>query len=187
MPDRLRECALSHAVDEAVAGRSAVLSAGPGELAAHVLDGMSGYLAGEIRCGDEELEFLARPYRWARLADQLGAAHRADPAAGRHRSSADWEQAYGRAVPGADLRAQLEAVRGWLRADTADASVRRLVAFGAGVLERAVGSSFGASNWPERLRSSVDESFAECRWPERFLIPQTVVHRADYDDRTFVR
>jgi hypothetical protein len=61
LPDRLRECMLSHAVDGAVASRSTVLSttAGPGDLARHVLDTLTGFLAGTMSCADREPAFLA--------------------------------------------------------------------------------------------------------------------------------
>jgi hypothetical protein len=63
LPERVRSCALSHAVDEAVAARSAVLSTatGPASLASHVLSSMEGYLLGEVRCGPDEVSYYARP------------------------------------------------------------------------------------------------------------------------------
>jgi uncharacterized protein len=175
LPARVRQCALSHAVEDAVAARSPALSAGagPDALARHVIDVLEGYLAGELRCADEELDYLARPYRWLPLADVLAAAQRADPRAGRHPRSSGWERTYGRRIPGATAEEQLATVRAWLGADLADESKLRTVAFGLqapGKLELAVGSTFTAYDWASRLEATLSESFVGCRWPQRFLL-----------------
>ncbi|MEV6493473.1 ATP-binding protein, partial [Actinoplanes sp. NPDC051633] len=174
LPSRLRECAMSHAVDEAVAARSSVLStqAGPAAVAGHVLGSMTGYLDGVFDCADEELTYLARPYRWSRLADILDAS--VDGAAGRrHPRSAEWASVYGREIPGSTVAQQAAAVRLWLDRDISDASVRREVALGVrvpGALERAVGAEFEAYDWAERVETMLAENFVRCHWPARFLI-----------------
>lgn len=177
LPPRLRECAMSHAVDEAVAARSSVLStnAGPAAVAAHVLGSMTGYLHGMFTCAEAEPTFLARPYRWSRLADTLEAAAKTDGGSGpRHPQSDSWATTYGREIPGETVGAQAAAVSGWLDADIADPRVRRNVALGIqspGALERAVGSAFEAPQWVGRIETALSENFVKCRWPARFLVP----------------
>jgi hypothetical protein len=179
LPARLRECALSHAVDGAVAARSTVLSrsAGPAELAAHVLDGIEGHLVGAMRCAEEEPAYLARPYRWARVADILATARRTDPAAPRHPRTAEWAERHRREIPGETVGEQAAAVQGWLEADVADDAIRRTVALGLpepGALERAVGSAHGSADWTPRLTALLAENFAACRWPYRLLTAESV-------------
>jgi hypothetical protein len=126
------------------------------------------------------VSYLARPYRWSRLADELASASASASAAaaapasgGRDPRSASWERLYGRALPGATAAEQAAVVSGWLRADLADPAVRRTVALGArrpGALERAVGSVAGAEDWPERVSSALAEAFVAGDWPLRFLV-----------------
>jgi hypothetical protein len=172
LPSRLRECALSHAVDQAAHARSSVLAAttDPEALASHVLGSLVDYLDGAVRCAPSELSFLARPYRWARVSDVLSAA---PPDGPRHPSSVEWETFYGRPIPGATVREQSGAVHGWLERDLADAAVRRTVALGSptpSALERALGSSLGSPEWSRRVGEAVDESFVDCAWPMLMLV-----------------
>jgi hypothetical protein len=176
LPARTRECALSHAVDEAVAVRSALLSAetDPAELAAHVVGALQGRLTGEARCASEEPRFLARPYRWVVVWDELRAAADADPAADRHPRSDEWEKWAGRLIPGGTCAEQATAVGAWLDDDLRDPGVRETVAFGArapSALERAVGTGWTAPDWAARLDRSVRASFVRCEWPGRTLVP----------------
>ncbi|MFF0155056.1 ATP-binding protein [Micromonospora sp. NPDC005203] len=71
MPVRLRECALSHAVDAAVAARSAHLStrSDPDELVKHVVDSLRWTAFGGGHCAEQEPEFLAHRYRRATLLE----------------------------------------------------------------------------------------------------------------------
>lgn len=176
MPPRLRECAMSHAVDEAVAARSSVLSSrtDPVAVAGHVLGSMAGYLDGVFACADEELAFLARPYRWSRLADILDAAAKADDSGPRHPRSAEWASVYRREIPGETVGLQAAAVRRWLDRDISDAVVRRVVTLGIrapGAFELAVGAEFEAFDWAERIETVLAENFVKCHWPIRFLVP----------------
>jgi hypothetical protein len=183
LPVRLRECAMSHAVDEAVAARSSVLapSTDPDALAQHVLGSMTGYLSGVLDCADEELALLARPYRWSRLADDLTAASKVDEGGPRHSRSAEWETVYGRPIPGGTIGEQAAAARTWLDRDIADATVRRNVALGVrdpGALERALDSTFGDAEWSDRVGTTLTENFARCNWPTRFLVAAPVAVEA---------
>ena len=87
---RLRDCALSHAVDAAVAARIPVISAdlsGPA-LAVHVTAAMRAALdEGRWLCDRQEPQWLAPPYRWALVLDGLRAtAIAVTPAAARIRA-----------------------------------------------------------------------------------------------------
>ena len=93
---RLRDCALSHAVDAAVAARIPVISArvSGAALAVHVTAAMRAALDdGRWLCDQHEPQWLAPPYRWALVLDSLQALHRRDPGAGPHPRTAEWEAA----------------------------------------------------------------------------------------------
>ncbi|MEV4481406.1 ATP-binding protein [Micromonospora coxensis] len=175
MPERLRECALSHAVDGAVAARSAYLSGrcDPDELAKHVVDSLHWTALGGGTCAPQEIDFLAHRYRWAVLRDELRAEAAAAPAdAGRSAHSAEWARRYGVEIPGRTVREQLAAVSTLFDVDQRDRTAYRGVAFGArapSVIETAVGAEYGTPSWPERLTEAVDTHFADCRWPARVL------------------
>jgi hypothetical protein len=175
LPSRLRDCALSHAVDGGIAVRSRLLStrAGPAELARHVRDALDGHLSGEHLCDHEELRYLAHPYRWARLWDELNAANQTDPPpAGRDPRSDQWARQYRRDIPGDTVAEQLAAVTAWFDTDLRDPDTRHTVAFGTrkpSSLEQAVGSPFDTDYWPQHLESALAEHFAQCRWPHRIL------------------
>ncbi|MER7459323.1 ATP-binding protein [Micromonospora sp. NPDC126480] len=171
LPVRLRECAVSHAVDDAVAARSAQLSAScdPGDLAKHVVDSLHWAAFGGGHCAEQEPWFLAHPYRWAVLRDDLRAeASRAAPGAGRSARSPEWARRYGVDVPGRTVAEQFAAVSTWFDADQRDRDAGRMVAFGLrtpSVVETAVGVRCDAPSWPDRLAQAVDTCFAACRWP----------------------
>jgi hypothetical protein len=173
VPGRLLSCALSHAVDDAVAVRSPTLapSCSPDELAVHVLYSLEGQLKGESRCAAEEIRFLARPYRWRRLWDELLAIDLDVP----HPRTAEWEKIYGRDLPGAGTAAQAQLVRSWLDADQRDSSALEAVSFGSrrpSALERATDASFGGQEWAGRLTARIGEHFAGTHWPMQTLVPR---------------
>jgi hypothetical protein len=102
MPGRLRDCALSHAADAAVASRIPVISAGvsPAGLAAHVGDAMRARLAGGTwACGKEERQWLAPACRDA-AARQPGPAPRGSDGGQRY-ADAVRRVAFGVATPSA--------------------------------------------------------------------------------------
>ncbi|MEV6344295.1 ATP-binding protein [Actinoplanes sp. NPDC051851] len=176
VPTRLRDCALSQAVDEAVRSRSTVLGdhAGPEATARHLLDVAHGYLNDEFRCAVEEPEYLARPYRWQLISDELTEAARTDGAAPRHPRSAGWERETRRTIPGTTVGDQAAAVTTWLDHDLADPGPRRTVALGSRdptPLERAVGTTFGSPDWNTRIRALIEDDFEDDTWLLRFLIP----------------
>ncbi|RFS81683.1 ATP-binding protein [Actinomadura spongiicola] len=146
LPSRLRDCALSHAVDAAVAARGA-----PTGLAGHLVATFHG-----APCTDGETEFLAAPYRWCLVLEELQHAHRDDPDAGRHRLSEEWASAYKRTIPGDTLADQFGHVTTWWERDQRDPRARSVALWGGtpSALETAVGAFRTDSDWPERLREA---------------------------------
>jgi hypothetical protein len=173
---RLRDCALSHATDAAVASRVAAICSrvSPAGLAAHVTAAMHAALD-EQRwlCDRAEPAYLAPAYRWALVLDSLTAAHRSHPDAGRHRDSDAWEAAYGQPVPGDTCASQLATVQRWHAAAQADRQAVRTVAFEArtpAALEHAIGSRAGSDDRDQRLAGALT-AFHDCRWPADYLRP----------------
>ncbi|HET8683435.1 MAG TPA: hypothetical protein VFM54_16435, partial [Micromonosporaceae bacterium] len=179
---RLRDCAIGHAADAAVAARSAVIvrTAAPAGLAAHVTDVMRDRLAGRDSCSKDESQWLAYPYRWALVWDELMRLVRGSPTAPRHPRSAEWESHHGRAIPGLDAAEQLEAVQRWHAARQRDQRARHEVLFGAdrpSTLERAVGVPVTAEDWPDRLTEALGQ-LEDVAWAQRYLAqpPSQPVH-----------
>jgi DNA helicase HerA-like ATPase len=174
MDARLRDCALAHAVDDAVAARRAAISSriSPGPLAAHVIAAMRHGLAdGSWLCDQEEPQYLAPPYRWVLVSESLQAACR-DGQDGRHPRSADWEQAYGRDIPGPSCAAQFAAVSRWCHDDQRDAAAVSAVSWGLRpdtAIERAIGARAADQDWAERLAGQLTAFGPHCRWPLDYL------------------
>ncbi len=172
---RLRDCALSHAVDAAVAARAPVVSSrvsGPA-LTAHVTAAMRAALDHRWLCDQREPGWLAPPYRWALVLDSLRARHRDDPAAGPHPATPDWEAAYRRAIAGDTCASQLEQVQRWYEADQRDPYQVRAVAYGtrpATAIEHAVGARAEDPDWDQRLTDALT-AFRDCHWPRDYLLP----------------
>jgi hypothetical protein len=162
LPDRLRDCALSHAVDAAVAARASVITgrSDPSRLADHLITVLRGRLSGGSVCTGEEPEWFTIPYRWCLVLEELQAAHRRAPDAGRHPDSPAWEQVYGQPIPGDRIAEQLEQVsRRWDR-DQRDQAARDLTLWGASTpsaIETAVGARRGDDDWAERLSEAVTD------------------------------
>jgi uncharacterized protein len=173
---RLRDCALSHAVDAAVASRVPVVSSavsGP-SLAVHVVAAMRAAVD-EDRwlCDRQEPQWLAPPYRWALVLDSLRSYSQAEPDAGPHPRTAEWEAAHSRGIPGLTCADQLLAVQRWYDADQCDQRELRAVAFGGAVgaasaVEHAVGTAASDPGWEQRLTDAL-AAFRECRWPLEYL------------------
>ena len=173
---RLRDCALSHAVDAAVAARIPVISTrtSGSALAVHVIAAMRAAVD-EDRwlCDRQEPQWLAPPYRWALVLDGLRAYGQANPGAGPHPRTAEWEAAYARAIPGEASADQLEVVQRWYDTDQHDWQRLRAVAFGtrlASAIEQAVDACSGDQDWEQRLADALTD-FRNCRWPLDHLRP----------------
>ena len=174
MDRRQRDCALGHAVDDAVAARAAVISArvSPGPFARHVVAAMRQALAdGSWLCDREEPGYLAPAYQWILVLEALQKAARDEPD-GRHPRTEEWERTYGRAIPGPDCAGQLAAVTRWHAAAQRDAAQLHALAWGhrrASALERAAGATAGDADWNERLGFLLSAFTQPCRWPLDYL------------------
>jgi hypothetical protein len=176
MPERLRDCALSHAIDTAVAARVPAISTriSPEALAVHVTAAIQDILTGCLQsCVRGEIEYLAPPYRWATIRDTLRTACRAGTSQGRHPRSDTWEQGNGQLIPGQTCGQQLTIVHERYAADQRTyARVIPVVAWGdraATEIERAVGTRATSPDWPQQLTTAL-EAFKNLRWPRNFLL-----------------
>jgi uncharacterized protein len=187
MDGRLRDCALSHAADAAVAARVPAISArvSPGALAAHVAAVMRQAVAdGTPGCTAEEPQYLAPPYRWALVRDALRTAA---PGTGRNPRSGEWERAYGQPVPGRTAPQQARTVARWHARDQRDAQAVATVIWGARprpAIEQAVGCRAGDPGWPAQLAEMLT-AFARSPWPRALLRrspPRSQATRKQADD-----
>ncbi|HEY9242144.1 MAG TPA: ATP-binding protein, partial [Streptosporangiaceae bacterium] len=173
-PARLLDCAVSHAVDAAVACRVSVSSArvSPGALSAHLAAALRRGIADRGReCSFPEPQWLAPAFRWALILDSLKTLDRREPGAARHPESASWERSCGGPIPGETCARQIGAVQRWYDADQRNVSRVRGVAFGTGdpsAVERSVGARAGDEDWEQRLSEAL-EQFHDCRWPLDYL------------------
>ncbi|MFI5929028.1 ATP-binding protein [Micromonospora sp. NPDC051543] len=172
---RLRDCAISHAVDAAVAARTSGVGgvAAPRDLAIHVASALRDQLVGNQSCSSEESHWLARPYRWALVRDAL-AFHNRTHLLGRHPWSDGWAESYGRPIPGETCVGQKASVDAWYDSDQKDGATRVLVAFGASQapspIETAVGSSRQAEDWTDRVSEELRHfEPAQLSWPLLYL------------------
>jgi hypothetical protein len=173
MDGRLRDCAVSHAADGAVAARVSAISTrvSPAALAVHVTVAMRQALAAGTRaCQPEEPQYLAPPYKWTLVRDALRPARRS-PAAGRHPRSGEWEGTYGQPVPGATAKAQLNAVTRWYLRDQRDSQAVAATLWGSRprtAIEQAVGAHAGSDGWAAQFAEAL-ETFTRLQWPRNLL------------------
>jgi uncharacterized protein len=176
MDPRLRDCALSHAVDAAAAARVPVITATVGgpDLAVHVTAAMRAALD-EQRwlCERREPRWLAPAYRWVLLLDDLRAYDRDHPGAGPHPCTARWEAVYARAVPGGSCDGQVQAVRRWHDAAQRDQQQVRAVTFGTwqpSALEQTIGARANDPDWEQCLADALT-AFPDSSWAVGQLRP----------------
>jgi uncharacterized protein len=153
MPDRLRDCALSHAVDAAVGARATVV-ADPARLSDHLATALRTRLDDGKVCNGEETEWFTAPYRWCLVLEELQVTHRTDPDAGRHPRTGQWEKQYGRRIPGKDVAEQLDHVTRWWDRDQRHHTARHATLWGTAVpsaIETATTARRDDDDWPERL------------------------------------
>jgi hypothetical protein len=174
MPSRLRDCALSHGVDAALAVRVPVIAArvSPVGLASHVSTAIRARIArGSWLCQREEPKWLAPAYTWTLVLDALKSADRKSPGAGPHPRSPEWERTYGQAITGDTCARQVGTVQRWYDSAQRDGWEVRAVAFGVdgnSAIERAVGAQAEDDDFEERLTGYLDQ-FVDCRWPRLYL------------------
>jgi hypothetical protein len=108
------------------------------------------------------------------VLDSLRAHERDHPGAGPHPRTADWETAYGRAIPGSTCAEQLAAVQRWDQAARRDQQQLRIIQLGThahSAIEQAVGARISDPDWDERLTEALTD-FPGCTWPlEQFTPP----------------
>ena len=174
MPSRLRDCAISHAVDAAVSVRVPVIASrvSPVGLASHVSTAIRARVSrGAWLCQREEPRWLAPAYQWALILDALRSADTKNPGAGPHPRTPEWERAYRRVVPGDTCAGQAGTLQRWHDGAQRDAWEVRAVAFGVdhpSAVETAVGARADDDDFEERLTGHL-EQFADCRWPRLYL------------------
>jgi nucleotide-binding universal stress UspA family protein len=173
MDPRLRDCALSHAIDAAVTAHAPAISTrvSPAALASHVADVMRETLAtGTLGCASEEPGYLAPPYRWVLVKDALKTAARSS-SAGRHPRSDEWERDYGEPIPGRTIAEQARIVNRWSVRDHDDALAVSAVIWGTRPqtrIEQAVGTRASDPAWPARLTDLLG-AFVKVSWPRNLL------------------
>ena len=171
---RLRDCAVSHAVDAAVAARASAFAArvSPDALASHVATALRRWIADTGReCVFPEPQWLAPAFRWALILDDLKTLDRKSPGSGRHPRTTDWEAATGRPIPGETCALQVGVVQRWHDADQRNPADVRRIAFGAArpsALETAVGAKSADEDWEQRLSEALTQ-LHDCRWPLDYL------------------
>ncbi|MGP0024540.1 MAG: helicase HerA-like domain-containing protein [Streptosporangiaceae bacterium] len=174
LPMRLRDCALSHGVDAAVASRAPLICArvSPPALASHVVTALRARVSrGMWMCLPEEPRWLAPAYQWALLLDALTIGDPAPAGAGPDSRTGEWESVYGRPIAGPTRAAQAATVQRWHDGGLRDDTRLRGLAFGLtapSALERAVGAGAGDEDFGPRLADHLEE-FEDCYWPHLYL------------------
>jgi hypothetical protein len=174
MPDRLRDCAISHGTDTAVNSRTGVIAGrvSPVALASHVSTAIRARISrGSWLCQREEPRWLAPAYKWTLVLDALKSADRKTPGAGPHPRSAEWERTYGQVITGETCARQVGTVQRWYDGAQRDVWEVRTVAFGVdapSAIERAVGAISEDDDFEDRLTGYL-EQFIDCRWPRLYL------------------
>jgi len=173
---RLRDCSLSHAVDNAAASRMPAIAAavsGPA-LAAHVTCAMRAALdEGRWACDAHEPQWLTPAWQWAGLLDELRTCDRDHPGAGPHPRTPELEARYSRAIPGRTCAEQAATVQRWHDAAQRDPDTLRAVAFGVrspSAVERAVGARAADADWDQRLADALTD-FPHSSWAPGQLRP----------------
>jgi len=173
MDSPLLDCALSHAVDTAVAVRVPAIigRVSPAGLAVHVTAVLRQQVTSPGRaCEAEEPGYLAPPWQWILVRDALREAC-ASGTSGPHPSSAGWEHDYRRQVPGASCEEQLRAVHRWhTRAQRDTASIRTAL-WGTRphtAIEQAAGSRLTDDDWAAQLADALD-ALTGTSWTQNLL------------------
>jgi hypothetical protein len=172
MDTRLRDCAISHTADAAVAARAPAISTrvSPPALAAHAVTAMRQAVVADTRpCADQEPQYLAPPWQWTLVRAALRSA--AQAGGGRHPRSDLWEATYGRPVPGKTADHQFRTVSRWFGQDQLDTRQVGVVLWGTRphpAIEQAVGTTAASSDWAARLTEALT-AFVHLTWPRHLL------------------
>jgi uncharacterized protein len=182
MPVRLRDCAISRAVDMAVAARvpAFISRVGPDELGGHVAAAMrEGVATGGWLCDHDEPQYLAPAYQWAIIHDALKLAYRGT-STGRHPQSEEWERQYGQPIPGDSCARQFGIVKHWSERAQQDRDTLAIIAWGSrsrSAIEQAVGVTRDDEQWNRRFSDSL-EALGSPRWPGNYLRRQALVRQS---------
>ncbi|MCP3803699.1 ATP-binding protein [Allokutzneria sp. A3M-2-11 16] len=172
LPARELDCAISHAVDDAVAIRAALLQPEipPEDFAVHCTTVLRAVLAGQSACAGAEPHFLAAHYVWndvrKALLDDL-----TEP--GPHPRTAEWERRFHRPLPGSRIQ-QFDQVSVWWRAALFDEPRRDAVTFGTrrpSALETAIDAERGTPAWESRTNQLL-LGFTGADWARDYLMAQ---------------
>ncbi|BCJ74516.1 hypothetical protein CS0771_40600 [Catellatospora sp. IY07-71] len=155
-PTREVDCAISHAVDGAVAVRTAALRPGhsPDGLAGHCVDALRAALTGTPvagLCAADDYAHLAAVYRWVGIKAYLEEGPADGP---RDPRTGAWERDTGRRIPGETRREQRAAVIALRDLAHADVAACDLVAYGAlrpSALETALGATRTDPAWTRHV------------------------------------
>jgi uncharacterized protein len=175
LPERVRDCALTHAAEAAASSRTAALvpRVAPRPLAAHAAAAMRATLTDGPPCPPEEPQWLAPVCEWDSVTEALRAAVTADQK-GRHPRSAEWEHAHGRTIPGGDCAAQLAAVTAWRDRAWHQPRTRAITVYGTGTpsaIENAIGERKTSPGWRDHLTHALDEALTGAVWAAGYLAP----------------
>jgi len=180
---RLRDCAIAHAVDDAVAARVPAIMGGPASgsgaagapaLSAHVATAMRAALGdGAWPCQRDEPHWLAPAWQPERLLAILESRERDHPGGGPHPDTAAWQERLGRRIPGSTCAQQAAAVWAWHARAQRDPAAITGATFGhrtPSVIEQAVGARASDPDWHVELASALaDFTFDGPQWPASLL------------------
>jgi hypothetical protein len=174
-PRQVLDCAISHAVDDAIAVRSAQLhpSVHADGFAEHCCAILRAGLAGQdtrVVCDRDGLGYLSSTYQWLLARDPLLSSQREAPA---HPDTPLWERHFRRPVPGRTVGEQLDVVNIWWAATLRNQTARDAVTFGTqrpSALETAIGGPATDPRWRDWLPGAL-MPFPGCDWPPAHLLP----------------
>ncbi|MCK9895072.1 ATP-binding protein [Frankia sp. AgB32] len=172
MDQRELDCAISHAVDAAVAVRAASLQpdADQNELAIHCLEVLRLVMA-EITppCNGDNFAFLAEQYKWAAVYRELSSTVGED---GPHPDTPQWERRHLRKIPGVTRAEQRDVVERWYDTAIGDWEALDAVTFGSlrpSTIELMIGNRPVSSDWSRRVVDSL-APFDVGDWPVMLLV-----------------
>jgi hypothetical protein len=184
---RLADCAIAHAVDDAIAARVPAITVTPASapvtgsgalgatgLAAHVAAAMRAAVGDGARpCQRDEPQWLAPGWQWERLVAILESREREHPGGGPHPDTAAWQARLGRRIPGSTCAEQAAAVWSWHARAQRDLAAITSVTLGyraPSVIEQAVGAQAADPDWEARLAGALaDFTFDGPQWPASLL------------------
>ncbi|MFC7623649.1 ATP-binding protein [Microlunatus sp. GCM10028923] len=182
MDARARDCALSHAVDQAIGARATVLPVGSSGFADEVAALLRSMVAEGADAASTVLDVtrVARPYRWHAVRDELVVLAR-EMFADWEVRIAKWERTIDEPIPGAtpDEKLQHATERADRELNLRDENAYP-IAFGHDAEPRlfaAVGADPYDHHWDSRL-GEILKDFVDCSWPAEHFAEATRADRA---------